>query len=383
MITRKNILDIAEKEREVCLSIYMHTHKMGENVQQDPIRFKNLLNEAEDQLKKHEISPQQIDELLEEPRKLLDRQMFWQNNDEGLAVFVSEKGFDYYRVPQDFNERVMVDNHFLITPLLPMITLEGTFCILALSQQNVRLLNATRENVSSIALEDAPTNMDEFLKYNVQETSLQHHSGQGAGRAHGEGDIFHGHGADGEPDHRETINYLKQIENEVTSIMRRRNDPLILAGVNKAVAEYRKINHYSRVMDDAIIRNPDDLKDEQLKDKGWDIIQSYFLQDMYNDIDRLGDLSGSGRESDNLTQIVEAAYYGRVDSLFVTIGEHSWGWFDEERDVVHHSKDQKNGEHDLINMAAIKTITQSGNVYALNREEMPKDSSVAAIFRYA
>jgi hypothetical protein len=104
---------------------------------------------------------------------------------------------------------------------------------------------------------------------------------------------------------------------------------------------------------------------------------------MYNDIDRLGDLSGSGRESDNLTQIVEAAYYGKVDSLFVTIGEHSWGWFDEERDVVHHSKGQKNGEHDLINMAAIKTITQSGNVYALNRDEMPKDSSVAAIFRYA
>jgi hypothetical protein len=80
---------------------------------------------------------------------------------------------------------------------------------------------------------------------------------------------------------------------------------------------------------------------------------------------------------------VEAAYHGKIDSLFVPIGEHSWGWFDLERDVVHHSKGPKNGEHDLINMAAIKTLTQSGDVYALEKDEMPSNSSIAAIFRYA
>ena len=104
---------------------------------------------------------------------------------------------------------------------------------------------------------------------------------------------------------------------------------------------------------------------------------------MYDDIRRFGDLTGSDKNSDNLTNIIEAAYYGRVDSLFVPVGEHSWGWFDQERDVVHHSKKPKDGEHDLINMAAIKTLTQSGNVYALDRDEMPNQAPIAAIFRYA
>ena len=147
--------------------------------------------------------------------------------------------------------------------------------------------------------------------------------------------------------------------------MRKRRDPLILAGVDKAMAEYRKVNHYSRLMDQAISGNPDPKTDEEVKDKGWEIIKSYFLEDMYNDISRYSDLIGSDKQTDNLSQIVEGAYYGKVDSLFVTIGEQSWGWFDQEKDA-----------------AAIKTLAQGGNVYALEKEDMPQTSTVAAIFRY-
>lgn len=388
MISKQTILDLAQESDDVCVSIYLPTHKMGEEVQQDPIRYKNLLVETEKKLKEYEVPPQDIEELLEEPRKLLDQPIFWQHNDEGLAVFISSEGYEYHRVPYSFSEKVMVDDHFLITPLVPMISLEGTYCLLTLSQKNVRLLKCTRNSVETLKLEEAATSMEEFLKYHVEEPGLQHHSGDGTGRAksqgnlHSKGDIFHGHGAAGDTDQREAINYLTQIENEVTSILSRQQDPLILIGGAQAVAEYKKANKYGRLLDDSIIRNPDDLKDEEVRDKGWKIIKSYFLQDMYNDMERFANLTGSEKQSDNLTQIVEASYYGKVDSLFVPMGEYSWGWFDEERDNVHHSAQPKNGEHDLINMAAIKTLTQGGDVYALDKDNMPNGSSIAAIFRY-
>lgn len=379
MITRENILNLANQEHNTCISIYLPTHKKGEEVQQDPIRLKNLLSEAKQELEELKVKEQKIEELLKEPRDLLDKPLFWQHNDKGLALFASDEGFDYYRVPHNFKERVMVDDHFLITPLIPMITMEGTFCVLALSQKNIRLLKCTRASVEEIELEEAPESLEEFLKYDVNEPNLQHHSAErGDGSA-----IFHGQGGSSDTDTKEIINFLKTVENDVTAILRKRNDPLILAGTNEAVAEYRKINHYSRLMDQTVSGNPDPKSNKEIKDEGWKVIQSYFLKDMYNDIERFGNLSNSDKQSDNLTQIVEAAYYGKVESLFVPIGEHSWGWFDQERDVVHHSKGQKNGEHDLINMAAIKTLTQSGNVYALDKEDMPNNSSVAAIFRYA
>jgi hypothetical protein len=379
MITRENIVDLANEEHDACISIYLPTHKKGEQVQQDPIRFKNLLNQAKDQLNDHNVGDQEIEALMDEAKELLDKPLFWQHNDKGLAVFISEDKFEYYRIPHSFKERVMVDDHFLITPLVPMISLEGTFCILKLSQKDTQLFKCTRASVEEIELEKAPVSLEEFLKYDVNEDHLQHHSGQGANAQA----IFHGQGGARETNTEEIINYLKAIENEVTSVMRKRNDPLVLAGVNEAVAEYRKVNHYSRLMDQAVTGNPDPKNSEEIKDEGWKIIESYFLQDMYNDIKRFGDLSGSEMQSENLTKIVEAAYYGKIESLFVPVGEHSWGRFDMERDVVHHSKEPKNGEHDLINMAAIKTLTQSGNVYALDKEDMPNKASIAAIFRYA
>lgn len=378
MITRDDILGLAKQQNDVSISIYLPTHRKGEEVQQDPIRLKNLLAEARKQLKDKNVTDKRIEKLLEEPRKLLDQPSFWRHNDKGLALFISEEDFEYYRIPHSFGERVMISDHFLITPLIPMISLEGSFCVLALSQKNIRLLKARRDSVEEIELQDAPESLEEFLKYDVNEAHLQHHSGQGDGLA-----VFHGQGGSKDTNTEEIISYLKAVENEVTSVMRKRNDPLILAGVNEAVAEYRKANHYSRLIEQTVSENPDPKSNEEIRDEGWKIIQSYFLQDMYNDIKRFGDLSGSEKQSDNLTNIVEAAYYGKVESLFVPVGEHSWGWFDEERDVVHHSTTPKDGEHDLINMAAIKTLTQSGNVYALNRDEMPNEAPIAAIFRYA
>lgn len=376
MITREDILNLANKEREVCISIYLPTHEKGEEVQQDPIRLKNLLNEAAEQLKSNNLKDTEIEELLDEPRELLDKPLFWQHNDKGLALFISEDEFKYYRIPHSFKERVMVDDHFLITPLVPMISLEGTFCILALSQKKIRLLKCTRASVEEIELENSPSSMEEFKKYDVYQKSMAQ-SGSRQKQS-----MFHGWG-DAALEQNEIENYLKTIENEVTSILRKRNDPLLLAGIDEAVAIYKNVNHYSRLMDNAILGNPDPKSNEEVKDEGWKEIESYFLKDMYDDMDRYGNLLGSDRQSDNLTKIVEAAYYGKIESLFVPIGEHSWGWFDMERDVVHHSAEPQNGEHDLINMAAIKTLTQSGNVYALDKDDMPNGTSIAAIFRYA
>ncbi|HYW34196.1 MAG TPA: hypothetical protein VE868_02210 [Balneolaceae bacterium] len=378
MITQETILSLLEQSRDPSISIYLPTHIKGEEVQQDPIRFKNLLKRAEKQLKAREVEDAKIKKLLKEPRKLLDQPLFWQHNDRGLAVFITDKSFEYYRVPLDFKEQVMVEDHFLITPLLPMTTLEGTYCILALSQKNTRLLRCTRESVRPIEFEEAPTSLEEFLKYDVVEKHLQHHSGRGKGRS-----IFHGQGGAGDVKTEIILNYLKTIENEVTAILRKRNDPLILAGVEKAVAEYRIANHYSRLMDEAIISNPDPLSDSEIRNRGWEIIKSHFLKEMYDDIQRFADLTGTDKQSDNLSKVVEASYYGKVDSLFVPVGEQSWGWFDPDRDTVHHSSEQQNGEHDLINMAAIKTLMQGGDVYALNKEDMPQKKSIAAIFRYA
>lgn len=377
MITREIILNIIENAQKTNISIYLPTHKKGEEVQQDPIRLKNLLRDIKNELSESGMKEDKIDRLLEEPKKLLDQPLFWQHNDKGLALFISEDYFNYFRAPLEFTGQYLIDSYFLITPLLPMVSLEGTFCILAVSQKDVRLLKATRDSVEKVALEEAPASIEDFQKYDVYEKSLSSASGPGGSKS-----MFHGWG-DASIESKAVENYLKTIENEVTSILRKRNDPLILAGVDQAVSLYKKVNHYARLPDPVIKGNPDPKSDEEIRDEGWQIVKSYFLREMYDDMERFADLTGSDKQSDDLTTIVEGAWYGRVDSLFVPIGEHRWGWFDEKLDMVHHSPEKTNSVHDLINLAAIKTLTQGGNVYALRKDDMPNSAAIAAIFRYS
>lgn len=376
MITRESILSLHEKAAEVSLSIYLPTHRTEPDIQQDLIRFKNLLKEVENKLSAVNAESNTKDSILKKAYTLLDDTQFWRQNEEGLAVFITDEFMDFYKVPVKFEERVLVDNCFLITPLIRMITLEGTFCVLALSQKKTRLLKCTQQLVEPIELHEAPESMEEFRQFDVYQKSIQQHSGQGKGTP-----IFHGHGG-GDDNDKVMTEYLKTIENEVTSIMRKRNDPLILAGVESAVSHYKKVNHYSRVMDMSITANPDPLSDETLRDEAWTHIQTYFLKDMYKDLEQLGDLTGSDKISRDLNEILNGAYYGKVASLFLPNSLQKWGVFNPDNQPD--AESQYNGEErDLINLAALFTLEKGGNVYAFGDNEMPIKSEVAAIYRYS
>jgi hypothetical protein len=116
---------------------------MGTTTQQDPIRFKNLIRQAEELLVSSGLRGQDARDLLE-PVKKLDNSEFWQYQSDGLAIFISTNVFRYYCLPLNFEELVVVTDRFHFKPLLPLLTGDGKFYILALSQNDVRLLQGTR-----------------------------------------------------------------------------------------------------------------------------------------------------------------------------------------------------------------------------------------------
>jgi hypothetical protein len=45
---REDLMELISEQKGICVSIYMPTHRAGSETQQDPIRLKNLLKEAEE-----------------------------------------------------------------------------------------------------------------------------------------------------------------------------------------------------------------------------------------------------------------------------------------------------------------------------------------------
>lgn len=375
MVSDKTVKEITEKNGNPLISITMPTHRMGEEIKQDPIRFKNLLADVNEKLSDQGMKQADIDALLKPAKDLLEKPMFWSHQDSGLVVYLADGYFNHFQLPYEVQEKSYVNDHFLITPILPMVSLDGTFNVLAISRKNARLLKCTRNNVEDITPEDISTAVDDYLEV-AQEKQLQFHTGADGSKA-----MFFGHGS-GDEDHRGVLEaYFRELEAGITAELKKDYNPVVLVGLEDNLAFYKTINSYNRTVDDAIDANPDEMKDVELKDKGWEKIQRFFLKDMYSSLEQFSEQT-STKVSNNLSEVIESTVMGKSKTIFITMGDDRWGHYDEDEHEVHLTDKPSNGDVDLLNWLAVKGLATGSNVYILPREEMPMKSTVAAEFRF-
>lgn len=375
MVSEKTIHDLIENKNDVSVTITLPTHKKGEESKQDPIRFKNLLSEATNKVKEINSKNGFSDNLLKQAKQLLDKPLFWSHLDKGLAVYISQERFDVIKLPYEIEEQVFVNDHFMITPLLPMTSMDGSFTVLAVSRQNVRLLRCTRNEVQNINLPDIPLSVEDYLEIDP-EKQLQFHTGSRLQQA-----MYFGHNANEEDKMIVVESFYREIEKEITKVLKMIGDPLIMVGLIENLGIYKKINTYNRVVDNVVKRNPDELSDKELKDKGWEVIQSFFLGDMYNTLESFSKTT-SDKISNNLGEIVEATVMGKSQTIFISKGEKKWGFYDAENHTVHYSNKPNSKEVELLNWLSITAFKTGSKVYMLPKEEMPIHSTVAAEFRF-
>ena len=111
-------------------------------------------------------------------------------------------------------------------------------------------------------------------------------------------------------------------------------------------------------------------------------MQPQFQQAQQSAVDRYRELAHTEQASSDLREIVPAAYYGQVDTLFVAVDWQQWGAFDPDTNTIQLYNEAKLGADDLLDAAAIQTLLHDGTIYAVAREQMPDQAPVAAIFRY-
>ena len=98
----------------------------------------------------------QIRQFLKPGEELLADSLFWRYQADGLAAFLSVDGLRSYLLPISFPELVVVGHRFHIKPLLPLLNNDDRFFVLALSKNNVRLIEGTRSGAAEIEVENMP-----------------------------------------------------------------------------------------------------------------------------------------------------------------------------------------------------------------------------------
>ena len=378
VLTRNNLKLLMETHRGLCVSIFMPMHRSGAETQQDPIRFKNLLREAEERLIARGLPAPQAKELLESAQKLLQGDLFRHHQSDGLAMFLSPGVFRTYLLPFVFKELVIVTDRFHIRPLLPLLSGDGRYYILALSQNKVRLLQGTHYSVNEVSLADVPKNLAETLRDDDSWKDLRMHSAISGGQGTFSS-VTHG----SEVDSRENIKrYFRRIDKGLHELVRDERVPLVLAGVDYLHPIYKEVNTYPHLMEAGVGGNPERLSAKELHSQAWTVVRPYFQKAQQEAVDRYKEFAGSERASNRVRKIILAASHGQIELLFVVPDFQQWGTFDPSTDEIHLHKKEKTGDQDLLEFTAIQTLLNGGTVYAVETEKMPDTGSLAAVFRY-
>lgn len=373
VVSRESFGTLVDVRASPAISIYLPTHRAGPEIQQDPIRMKNLAREARRMLVEEtgKRGPE-ADRLLKPIVDLIADSAFWQHQGDGLAAFLSADQLHTFRLPVSFEERVTVGDGFHVKPLLEVISSGARVYVLALSRHRVRLLWATRFEVGEIDVGGLPTSMSEVLQHEDLERQLQFHqsgvSGRGSPTA-----IFHGQGMGKETDDRRLDRFFRTIDRGVAALIEP-DVPLVLAGVEYLLPIYRAASRHPLILEGEVVGNPDVVRDEGLRARAWQIAGSFF--DRERDAVRLTLASGAAPAERTIEGVVRAARDGRVASLFVDPAVTVWGTAAEGLVAQHEA--YRPGDRDLVDMSVVETWRHGGSVYL----GAPEGTVAAAVLRY-
>lgn len=393
LLNKNELKSLTQERKHPCISIYIPTNREWDKMGQDIITFKNQIRKLEKDLKEKKLRDKEIDSLLKPARLLLEDTEFWNHQSEGLAVFIAPGEFLTYRLPLKFDELLVISHRFHLKPMLPLLSGDGRYFVLTLNQKRIQLYQGSKYSLSELDLpEDAILSMDEFMKWDESEKSLQFHSqtsrATSAGPLYAAGSrsaIFHGHGSGGLDDttvKEKILEFFQMADKGVHQVVQGENAPMVLAGVEPLNPIYKEANSYPALLDNTINKNPQDLSVKELHQLSWEIVKPVFDKAENNAREKFQQFNGNDLVSSNLEEIIKSVYQNRVDSLFVELNSHLWGRYLEDKNeiIIDNAPGEEN--EDLLDLAAVKTFMTGGKVFVIKRDEMPNGSPACALFRF-
>jgi len=390
IISKDTLINLIDEKQGIATSIYMPAFVATPEARQNPIRLKSLVSEAEEKLKKANMDPDSIRSYLEPLSNLVDDEIFWQDKSEGLVIFLDENKLISYDVPVQFDEFVEVGDSFHITPLIPIYKGNGQFYLISLNKDRPRIYKGSKFSLYKIEELDLPeelrTLFDEFYEFHQH---MQFHSktrtpspdaSQTTGGREG---VFFGHGGDDIDEEAELRNYYHRFDEALMDYLDGEDAPLVLGGVGSLHPIYKEANTYPHLVEEGITKDVEHMPVDELQEMAWDIVKNQYQTDVEKALGVYHSLKEKdGDTSEDIGTIVSAAYFKRINTLFIAKNNHIWGGFDPDENLVRLDEEQTSDNQDLLNIAAIHSLKNGGNVLLLDQDKVPGGGEAAAILRY-
>lgn len=385
MIRSAEFAKLSSHVEPLSLSIHMPAHRGGSQVREDPIRLKNLLRRAEEQLLAAGMRSAMVRDRLLPLAALLEDQDFWMHQADGLAIFAARAEIHVLRVEAPLPEMLVLAERFYLRPLTGLVDRGESFYVLAISLNALRLFRAGRTDIQEAPLAGVPKSLAEAMRFDVYQKDMQWHT---MGPVRG-GDVssafFHGKGSstDKAVQKRRMLEFCRLAERGVSRHIRQSPGRLLLAGAEPVVSLYRQVNTWPQLQEGYLQGNFDRTEPLEIHRQALGLIDQADAHSRLQLTRRYERAAGSELSIDDLGRIISAARSGQVQSLLLAGDQVRWGRLNPLSGELELHARRQNGDEDLLNLAALLTWQGGGEVVQLPSSQMPMHQPAVALLRYA
>jgi hypothetical protein len=318
-LTRDALIELLNNEQtKPAVTIYTPTHRAATppNMSEDQIRCKNMIHKALSILKKRHDGRELEAELSEQLEAMLADRDFWEHQTEGLLMCARPGQISLYHLPVDTEEYVAVADHFHLAPMFGFLRDMQEYYVLVVAQHEPALFKGDAYDVVATSIK-MPETLAEGL--NLDEIHQKSEQQRSAGSSSGGSASYNGRGGDRDPAEDDRIRFWRLLDQMVCDKVGTKL-PLILAGTDSELSEYRSISHYPNIMQLSEGGSFGGFKPHELFATATSILRREVeMPDKLAVIEEYRRAKGQAPDqaTKGMAAIKEAAENGRIDKLLV------------------------------------------------------------------
>lgn len=371
--------EFLKQEGGTCISIYMPTNRYRPENQQDPIRFKNLLQQTEKELTT-KYSKKEVDEMIAPLTALAGERPFWAHAGDGIALFAKEGVCIVYRLQRPVKELAVVAGSFHIKPLIRVFQSADRYHLLGVNRQHFKLFEGNRYGIEEVEIpEELAKNKDEAIGDQVTDTYLgTGNTGGAAGTA-----MMHGHGSKKDEIAIDIERYFRYVDRTIAEHYSKPTGlPLYLVTLTEYHTPFKELSHNPHLQGAGVKSDYEALSLEQLRDQAWEIIEPNYLEKTKKLVESFENARAGGLGSDILQDIAFAAAEDRIERLILEDGKQYPGKINLDSGKIETENVAITEVDDVMDDLAEIVFKTGGEVVVLPKERMPAETGAAAIFRW-
>jgi hypothetical protein len=382
---------LAAAERP-CVSVYLPTRRPNGagtgslTDQENRGRFRLLADRAEELLVKGHPGPGARG-IVEQLHKFRSDDSFWAAVLDGAIVLASPDRFDTFTLPRTVPEYFAVGESFHVKPLLRYVQSAEPFHVLGISRERVALFHGNRYALRSLTAAGVPLTLTDALGTETDEPVRQFHTGGPASVARsGRG----GHGAmiqDGQEARKDEIltdthRFFRAVDRAVIhSVSEPSGLPLILAGIDDNLSEFRAVSKNRFVAAEAVHGDWLNWGLPEIRERAWKVFEKGYLGRLAKIREDFGTSAAHGRGTAELADAARAAATGRIRVLLIDADRTVPGTIDPVTGALHPNSATAAGGDMLDDLAEMGLRTKA-EVIVTPSAQMPTRTGLAAIYRY-